>query len=541
MTPSAPFTSPPWSSCRATSVGFFTIYDGPFEKYTQDFADRLGPAFDLLFRFTKNPPPTPTAKNAGPFSAWVRDHDLAPLAFYSGYPGLQVQDVKALLSGSHASHARTRERHGLRCVMETLELPDIQGIIVRGYRMPTVRYFLLKVGTPSAAPRGARATRRPVTKPMRRRSRRPRSGTWRPQDRTTIPTRSPRWKPDYCLNVGITWPGLVALGVADRIPPPPSGSFDAFVEGAAPRAGRVGDDGDSGPEHWVGGFGTGDDHVMVALYALSPEVRDDYSHRLTDLFQEQDTFEVLWHHDGAAMVEVVDGEPVPVPKTRFGYADGITMTPPILGGPEPVAPDHQGGVPSHGSSSSPRTPTATSSRARTSSGATGASDCFKMMEQDVVGFEDFLQANKDQIDPELLATRSAGGGATACRSTLSPDTDSPPGGIAEEQLNEFEYVNRDGSGDPQGLRCPVGAHIRRVNPRGQPVQGPGSPGGSNNAHGSSREACPTARMFKPSAPPRRRGARPPRVLHQRLHREPVRVRVEGVGRGGVVRRGECGA
>jgi hypothetical protein len=84
-------------------VGFFTIYDGPFEKYTQDFADRLGPAFDLLFRFTKNPPPTPTSKNAGPFSAWVRDHDLAPLAFYSGYPGLQVQDVKALLTGSLAS------------------------------------------------------------------------------------------------------------------------------------------------------------------------------------------------------------------------------------------------------------------------------------------------------------------------------------------------------------------------------------------------------------------------------------------------------
>ena len=37
--------------------------------------------------------------------------------------------------------------------MDTLELPDIQGIIVRGYRMPTVRYFLLKVGTPHRGPR----------------------------------------------------------------------------------------------------------------------------------------------------------------------------------------------------------------------------------------------------------------------------------------------------------------------------------------------------------------------------------------------------
>jgi hypothetical protein len=79
-------------------VGFFTIYNGPFDKYTQDFADKLGPAFDLMFKFTKDPPPTPTSKNAASFSQWVKDHDLTPLAFYCGYPGLQVQDVRALLA-----------------------------------------------------------------------------------------------------------------------------------------------------------------------------------------------------------------------------------------------------------------------------------------------------------------------------------------------------------------------------------------------------------------------------------------------------------
>ena len=91
--PSAPCTSPHLVALPGNHVGFFTIYDGPFDKYTQDFADKLGPAFDLMFKFTKNPPPTPTSKNAAPFSQWVKDHDLAPLAFYSGYPGLQVQDV----------------------------------------------------------------------------------------------------------------------------------------------------------------------------------------------------------------------------------------------------------------------------------------------------------------------------------------------------------------------------------------------------------------------------------------------------------------
>ena len=79
-------------------LGFFTVYDGDFEKYTQDFAEKLGPAFDLIFKFTVNPPPTPTSKNARAFSKWVEAHDLAPLAFYGGYPGLQVQDIKELLS-----------------------------------------------------------------------------------------------------------------------------------------------------------------------------------------------------------------------------------------------------------------------------------------------------------------------------------------------------------------------------------------------------------------------------------------------------------
>ena len=79
-------------------IGFFTVYDGTFEKYTQDFAEKLGPAFDLLFKFTIDPPPTPTAKNAAAFTRWVEAHDLPPIGFYAAYPGLQVQDVRELLA-----------------------------------------------------------------------------------------------------------------------------------------------------------------------------------------------------------------------------------------------------------------------------------------------------------------------------------------------------------------------------------------------------------------------------------------------------------
>ena len=40
-----------------------------------------------------------------------------------------------------------------------LQLDDIQGIILRGYRMPFVRHFLLKVTAPTAARKLLRAPR----------------------------------------------------------------------------------------------------------------------------------------------------------------------------------------------------------------------------------------------------------------------------------------------------------------------------------------------------------------------------------------------
>jgi deferrochelatase/peroxidase EfeB len=381
--------------------------------------------------------------------------------------------------------------------MAKLNLPDIQGFIVRGYRMPLVRHFLLKVNDPAAARAllGRLASGNENDAPQITTADEWHVATPGPDDDPKSP---PKRKPDYCLNVGITWPGLVALGVKDRVPPIPSGSFDAFVEGAAKRAERVGDKGESGPEHWVGGFGTGNDHVMVTLHALNPDAMASYSGRLTALFQDGKAFEQLCQVDGAAMTEMHDGKPVPVPKTHFGYTDGIT-TPRIRGGPESVPPDHQQMcepwlfVLSDDAQNYLLPDPAELWR-------NGSFGVFKMAQQDVVGFENFLQSNKHRIDPELLAAKICGRWRNGVPLALSPDTDSPEGGITPEQLNDFEYVNSDGSGDPRGLRCPIGAHIRRVNPRGQPVAGQGIPGGSNNAHRLIRRGMPYGPVYDPAVP-----------------------------------------
>ena len=110
--------------------------------------------------------------------------------------------------------------------------------------MPIVRHFLLKVDAPAAARKllgrlvsGDEADAPQITT----------AKDWHvgfepgPGD---DPAEPPRRKPDYCLNLGITWPGLLALEVKDRVPNLSFKSFNAFVAGAAARAELVGDTGD---------------------------------------------------------------------------------------------------------------------------------------------------------------------------------------------------------------------------------------------------------------------------------------------------------
>ncbi len=380
-----------------------------------------------------------------------------------------------------------------------LELADIQGFILRAYRMPMVRHFLFTVGAPAQARRqlgrlvaGDEADVPQITT----------AEDWHvgfgpgPGD---DPEAGPAHKPDYCLNVGVTWPGLVALEIEERVPTLSFTSFGAFVQGAAQRGELVGEIEASSPENWVGGFGEGQDHVLLTLHAISPGAMQGYSDRLGALVSEGDAFREIWRQDGMALMEMQDGQPVPTSKIHFGYTDGITM-PTIRGGPEQYRPDHQ----------QPCEPWLFVLREDAQNydvpepqelGLNGSFAVFKKVETDVVAFEDFLQSNRDKIDPELLAAKMCGRWRNGVPLALSPDTDSPQGGIPPDQLNNFEYVNADGSGDPKGVRCPVGAHIRRVNPRGQPVAGQGLPGGSNNSHRLIRRGLPYGPAYDPSKPP----------------------------------------
>jgi hypothetical protein len=83
-------------------LGFFTVYDGSFEKYIDDFTRTIGEVFDLLFKFTKGSPTAPCRKHVQEFIDFAATANRAPIGFYQAYPGLTVQDIKALLFDSGA-------------------------------------------------------------------------------------------------------------------------------------------------------------------------------------------------------------------------------------------------------------------------------------------------------------------------------------------------------------------------------------------------------------------------------------------------------
>ena len=89
-------------------IGFFTVYDGTFDTYIADFTKNIGPIFDLIFKFTKNPPPSPCRMHLQEFIDFAAAASRAPIGFYQAYPGLTVQDIHALIADSRSPSGSDR-------------------------------------------------------------------------------------------------------------------------------------------------------------------------------------------------------------------------------------------------------------------------------------------------------------------------------------------------------------------------------------------------------------------------------------------------
>ncbi len=362
--------------------------------------------------------------------------------------------------------------------MAELDLSDVQGTILRGYRVDHARHFVLEVVEAS----GARAFLGSLLD----------GGTALPQITTAA-----RWtkKPRTFLNVGITYPGLVALGVsADALATFPA----AFQRGATSpvTATKVGDTGESDPSKWVAGLSDGTKvHILLSLWV----------HGDVAILEAAST--ALRAAFGTALRELgaLDGDALADNKVHFGYTDNISQ-PTVEGAPptkrprpdsQPVAPTGEFlmGHPSQNAHGAPYEVSPVELSTNSSFAA------FRVLQQDVAGFERFLDVGAKQvgIDPELLAAKFCGRWRNGVPLVLSPDTPTPSPPMPPEDINNYNYVPPDDpiGGDVFGYACPVGSHMRRSNPRNEQVVG-GAGGGS--LHRIIRRAMPYGPPYVPAQP-----------------------------------------
>ena len=341
--------------------------------------------------------------------------------------------------------------------MSALQFDDIQGIILRGYGSFTrVRHFIVTVADAGRARALIGTLSRPIpvaTNP----------------DQLAITTAA-TWhvKPDYTLNLAFTYEGLVSLGVSPTLL---AGFAPEFKSGAIGNANAIFDVDASAPANWEGRMGVASE--VHAIFSLFARTSHELEWRTTELLASiSDAFRLTYRHDGHALPEGC---------VHFGYRDGLSQ-PFLAGGPKPTRPYPDLGLNKDGSSPpgdfllgfentfgnkySPGV-------ADTKLGRNGSFGAFRILKQEVAAFEEFLQtaAPAAGMTPDELAAKLLGRWRSGVPLPLSPTGKCP---IPSDRLNMFLYAGiapGQSEPDPKGIACPIGAHIRRGNPRDEFVQG----------------------------------------------------------------------
>jgi cytochrome P450/deferrochelatase/peroxidase EfeB len=278
-------------------------------------------------------------------------------------------------------------------------------------------------------------------------------------------------RPPYFLTLGITADGLKALGVPqalrDRMP-------RVFIEGPADsgRAARNGDTGECDPTHWELGRPEQPVHLLVSLYADA-----DVPASVAEFDRRRLQLQAALRPGGVEQVTCHATRALPDKKVHFGYRDSISQ-PRIAG----VVPDTDADL-------QPRSSPGefllgadyVSIYGGSSLGLKPAQLCqngtfaaVRVMDQDVEAFEQLLDqgAQKTGLDREWVAAKLMGrwrDGTPLSQAPLAAHDGTPPASGQGSDFNAFDYApsaaHPDVPDDAQGRVCPVGSHIRRMNPR----------------------------------------------------------------------------
>ena len=269
--------------------------------------------------------------------------------------------------------------------------------------------------------------------------------------------------PDHALNAALTWRGFEALGLsANSLQSFP----EAFRQGMAARAARLGDTGDSAPDHWDKPFGAAAVHVLVVISAMTDAVRAAAEQRLIADLDGPGNPVVIYRQD-VGLLPSPDGSLKPI--EHFGYRDGIAKVA-IEGNGVPQVPGQgvfEGGswrplkagefVLGHADETGNIAP----GPEPAALGFNGAYLVLRKLHQHVARFRDFLHQAADTDEAhQLIAAKMMGRWPSGAPLARAAESDNPTLADDAGHNNDFTYAD-----DAKGVVVPIGAHIRRVNPR----------------------------------------------------------------------------
>ena len=353
---------------------------------------------------------------------------------------------------------------------DMIDLDDIQGNILRPYRgCEVATYLFVRVVDPGSARAWLTELTDQVTTARRQRA---------SEDRGEPCT--------LAVNLAFTYRGLQRLGVPkSRLAALPR----AYREGMAARAGALGDptDRDGRPIGWHAPFGHG---AEVDLMVVVMGAREEVARKVSEL-------EAGWWQSGVVESEralqvaptnsatETSGpgiEPLPgrleahrigtSASEHFGFRDGIAQ-PAIAGVDDDVVVGR--GQPLPDGTWRPLQPgefvmglpAEDGVVDETAPGLTrnGSYLVLRKLEQDVALFHEMVEqaAARSALDHEQVRAKMMGrwsDGRPIAVGSTSDSADTERLGRSRRELNDFDFSDDDGQG------CPVGAHIRRANPRG---------------------------------------------------------------------------
>jgi deferrochelatase/peroxidase EfeB len=335
-----------------------------------------------------------------------------------------------------------------RIAMSQPDYADVQGLVRFGYgHLTSASYALLRIKNVDAAKAWLRSA--PVT--------------------TAVEQKPP---PDTALNIAFTALGLEALRIPERIV---AGFSHEFREGMGQesRARQLGDIKNNAPDNWWWGSKDREPHAVIMFFAEPRQfdafVQTTKGNFWAEAFEEVMTLdtsnldgdEPFGFADGISQPQIDWEQQLERPCTQLEYTNVVALGEFLLG-----YPNEYGKITDRPLLETDAATTDLLSAAdaplKKDLARNGTYLVMRQLEQDVRTFWKFLYehaggniADASELGAKLVGRTRAGDPLVALQAEPIPGTDA-----RTVTQNQFTYDS-----DPAGARCPLGAHVRRTNPR----------------------------------------------------------------------------